>query len=64
MATPKSNRSCGNPFHKPVDRMSDVEVLEASWDYWERQGWPHPRKRRIQFIKPLVAVPKEEENET
>lgn len=58
MTKRKAVRSCGNPLYRHNERMDDTETLYKSWDYWERQGLPHPMKKQLNFInllKPNIA---------
>jgi len=47
-------RSCGpTNVVKEEDELTQEEALKASWDYWERQGLPHPEKQNANAIPSL-----------
>ena len=43
-------RSDGTIVDKTDHKEAQLEALYNSWDYWERQGLPHPLKRAKEHI--------------
>ena len=52
-------KSTGGVNDKIAKREEKDKMLKDSWDYWERQGLPHPMKRTEDLVKPLQPIPKE-----
>lgn len=49
----KVKRSDGTIVDKTSHKEELLEALFNSWDYWERQGLPHPMKRAQQSIRTM-----------
>lgn len=49
-------RSTGKINDKNHNQLTDTQILERAWDYWERQGYSHPSKRECFGVKPLKPI--------